>query len=221
MRFALIHSPAVGPSTWRWVAERLRSSGHDVVVPDLVDTARTGDPVAFAAAALDAVGADEELVVVGHSGAGPLLPVIAAGLAHTVRLTVWVDAGLPPCEGSFCVAGDFVGTLRGLAIDGVLPVWSQWFGEGVLERLVHDGERRRVIERELPRVPLAFYETSIGAPSGWCAGESAYLLLSENYRSDALAGESLGWPVVERLGGHLAIVNDEATITDVLVSLAG
>lgn len=31
--FVLGHSPLVGPSTWRWVAEELGSRGHRVVVP--------------------------------------------------------------------------------------------------------------------------------------------------------------------------------------------
>ena len=35
MRFVLLHSPLVGPATWRWVAEALRASGHHVAVPDL------------------------------------------------------------------------------------------------------------------------------------------------------------------------------------------
>ena len=220
MRFVLVHSPVVGPSTWRWVGERLRSLGHDAVVPDLTDGARSGDPGAFVRAAVTAVASDVGLVVVGHSGAGPLLPAITTRLGSAVRLTVWVDAGLPPCEGSFTVGGDFLGTLRGLASDGVLPPWSQWFGEGVLERLVGDDARRDAVARDLPQLPLAFYEAPIDAPLGWCQRAGAYLVLSTNYRSDADRAAALGWPVVEHNGAHLDIVNDEAAITDILVGLA-
>ena len=221
MRFVLVHSPVVGPSTWRWVGERLRSLGHDAVVPDLTDAARSGDPGAFVRAAVGAATSGAGLVIVGHSGAGPLLPAITNGLGSAVRLTVWVDAGLPPCDGSFTVGGDFLGTLRGLARDGVLPRWSQWFGEGALERLVGDDLRRDAVARELPQLPLAFYEASIDAPLGWCRRAGAYLLLSLNYRSDADRAAALGWPVVEHIGAHLDIVDDEATIADVLVGLAG
>ena len=31
--FVLLHSPLVGPSTWRWVAEELRTLGNDVNIP--------------------------------------------------------------------------------------------------------------------------------------------------------------------------------------------
>lgn len=34
-RFVLVHSPLVGPVTWSWVAEELRSRGQKVVVPVL------------------------------------------------------------------------------------------------------------------------------------------------------------------------------------------
>jgi hypothetical protein len=37
---------------------------------------------------------------------------------------VFVDAGLPPCEGTFSVGGDFLGSLRELAGDGLLPICS-------------------------------------------------------------------------------------------------
>ena len=85
VRFLLVHSPAVGPSTWRWVAEALRSRGHETTVPNLVAAATTGDPVAFGRAAASALDTDEEVVVVGHSAAGAILPVIA-GLGSKTRL---------------------------------------------------------------------------------------------------------------------------------------
>ena len=44
VRFVLLHSPAVGPATWRPVAEQLRSVGHQVVVPDLRPVARGPAP---------------------------------------------------------------------------------------------------------------------------------------------------------------------------------
>jgi hypothetical protein len=85
-----------------------------------------------------------------------------------------------------------------------------------METLVSDDERRRSIERELRQVPLAFFEASIEAPIRWCSRDSAFVLLSEPYRPDATRAASLGWPVVERLGAHLDIANDEEAIADIL-----
>src|SRR4051812_41680577 len=76
MKFVLVHSPVVGPSTWRWVAKVLRSEGHEVVVPNLVAAAMAGDPDVFAQAAADAADSDEETVIIGHSGAGAVMPLL-------------------------------------------------------------------------------------------------------------------------------------------------
>lgn len=188
-------------------------------MPNLVAAALTGDPGAFARSAAEAVAAAEDTLVCGHSASGAVLPVIA-GLVSGVRRVVFVDASVPPCEGPTSAGGDFLGALRGLAADGVLPVWSRWWGEGVLEALVPDDSRRRAIETELPAVPLAFFEAPITLPAGWCDGECAFVLLSEFYRSDATRAATLGWPVVERQGAHLDLVNDEEAIAEILVGLA-
>ena len=218
MTFLLVHSPAVGPTTWAWVADALRSRGQRAIVPNLIAGALTGDPGMFARLAVEAIGSDEELVIVGHSAAGGILPVVA-GLTPNVRRLVFVDASLPPCEGTCSAAGEFVAALQALATNGVLPVWSRWWGEGVLEALVPDDARRGKIEKELPTVPLAFFEAPILLPAGWCAIDGAFLLLSEFYRSEAQKAADRGWPVIQRSGGHLDIANAEAAIAEVLIGL--
>jgi hypothetical protein len=220
VRFLLVHSPVVGPSTWRWVAEALVIAGHEASVPDLVPAAVTGDPAALVHHAVAHCSPAGDVVIVGHSGAGAVLPAIAGGLPSRPRLLVFVDAGLLPCEGTFSVGGDFLGSLRLLANDGLLPIWSQWWGDGVLEALIPLDQRRHEIEAELPRVPLSFYETVIGAPRNWCTIPTAYILLSEQYREDAQRAAAVGWPVVERLGGHLDLVNDGEAIASILIDLA-
>jgi len=220
VNFLLVHSPVVGPSTWRWVGEALNEAGHKVVVPSLVAAARTGDPARFTEAAVEATDSDEPVVLVGHSGAGVLLPNIAVGLAPRPRLILFVDAGIPPCEGVFTAGGDFLPTLQKLASDGILPVWSRWWDDGVLEAIVPDQGRRREVESELPEVPLRFYETPIAVPPGWCADAAAYLLLSDGYRRDADRAMLLGWPVRERPGEHLDIVTCDREVADLLLDLA-
>lgn len=222
MRFVLVHSPAVGPSTWRWVATALRERGHAVVVPDLVDAATRGQPDGFARAALAAsadVVVDEAVVVVGHSGAGAVLPLVAARLHGRLHRLVFVDAGIPPCAGRFTAGGEFLDVLRGLAEDATLPRWSTWFGPAVLPELVPDPDRCAEVEADEPVVPLAFYETSIELPDGWCDGPNAYLQLSVAYGADADRAVSLGWPTIRRDGGHLDIVSADHTVADDLLAL--
>jgi hypothetical protein len=94
MDFLLVHSPLVGPTTWRWVAAALSAAGHGAVVPDLRSSAVTGRPRSFVGEAVSSTPSDwSKPVVVGHSGAGFLLPSIVERLdaVHAV----FVDAGLP------------------------------------------------------------------------------------------------------------------------------
>src|SRR5438067_2737601 len=185
MRFVLLHSPVVGPSAWRWVAAVLRSDGREAIVPNLVSAAVSGDPIVCAAAAARAVESDEDTVIVGHSGAGVVLPIVGARVAWKPRQMVFVDAPVPPCVGAFSAGGEFLPILREFATNGALRKWSAWWGEGVMEALVHDDRRRREIEAELPQVPLAFYEMPLEVPTAWCKGAAGYVLLSEAYRPEA------------------------------------
>lgn len=221
MQFLLVHSPLVGPSAWHWVAEVLAAAGHDVAVPDLRAAAVTGQPRALVTAVVAAIPAEWSTpFLVGHSGAGFFLPSVAERLGSRPIQNVFVDAGLPPCEGRATAGGDFLERLRVLAVDGVLPKWSTWWGEGVMEMLVPDAGRRTPLEAEMPEIPLAFYELPVEVPVGWCDTPASFLLLSESYRHDADRARGLGWPTIERLGSHLDIVNAADPIARSLIELA-
>jgi len=149
-----VHSPLVGPATWQPVAAELRRRGVEVAVPCLVEPASRGDWHGCVDAA--AGGALPGSTLVAHSGAGPLLPVIASRLASPAVRLVFVDAGVPPALGHASLASsEFLAHLRTLAIDGRLPKWSEWFGDGAMDGLVPDPASRaailmsaRVIESE-------------------------------------------------------------------------
>ena len=109
--FVLVHSPAVGPATWQPVADRLRLTGHEVVVPSLLAIAN-GEPPYWPGVAATVVaalaGADERgpLVLVAHSNAGAFLPVIAASVMQPVECCIFADALLPAAAGSTPLAGE-------------------------------------------------------------------------------------------------------------------
>ena len=72
--FVLVHSPLVGPSTWRWVAQELNTAGHRASVRAVPAAVAEQGWSAFAdSMARQAAGGE---MLVGHSGAGPLLPQI-------------------------------------------------------------------------------------------------------------------------------------------------
>jgi hypothetical protein len=112
----------------------------------------------------------------------------------------------------------FLAHLRTLAVNGE---WPPWWGDEAMRELVPDQAARAALERELPSLPLSYFEESVPSPAGWDPVPCGYLLLSDAYRdapSDARARE---WRVEEIAGAqHLHLVVTPATVTDVLVRLA-
>src|SRR5262245_8795614 len=98
MMFVLVHSPLVGPLTWSRVAEELRGLGEGVVVPVLPEALEAPAWQAAAGAVAEAAP-DAPLVLVAHSGAGPLLPAVRMALGRRVPAAyIFVDAGIPRPE---------------------------------------------------------------------------------------------------------------------------
>ena len=100
--FVLVHSPLVGPTSWLPVARERERRRRAAVVPSLLGVAVAPEPrwrhvpdaVRIATSQLD-----QRIVLVGHSGAGPLLPVIADASDNEVAALVFVDSLPPPPAG--------------------------------------------------------------------------------------------------------------------------
>ena len=201
-RFTLIHSPIVAPSTWRAVAEELRRRGAEAVVPDL---GTAPDPAELfwrqharaAAGALDRVPADAPLVLVGHSGAGVLLPLIRAAAGRSRR----TSSSMPGCRAR----------VRG---------WAQ-AGEQ-LAPLVPDPSARAELLAGLRPPPLAFWEEEIPVPPSWPDAPGALLRFGANPAYDDAEAEArqLGWPVRRLPGAHFHPLTAPAEVADALIALA-
>jgi pimeloyl-ACP methyl ester carboxylesterase len=185
----LIHSPLVGPTTWSPVAKELERRGRESVVPSLLGVADAAAPRwRHIPEAVRAATADtpNPTVLIGHSGGGLLLPTIADALTLEVAALVFVDSFLPPVSGSLRLAPPgLMDQLHAGARDGVLPRWSCWFGEDAMRELVPEERLRAVLEEEMPRLPLSYFEASVPLPSGWNARPCAYLLSAAGPRGRA------------------------------------
>ncbi len=223
--FVLIHSPLVGPSTWMPVARELERRGRQVVVPSLLGAA-TAPPPQWRYC-IDAVRAatstlSNQIVLVGHSGGGLLLPAIRGAVTTAVSRLIFVDSGVPASSGETpLVPPPLLAHLRTLAVDGTLPPWSAWWGDEAMRELVPDQAARAALERELPSLPLSYFEESVPSPAGWDRVPCAYLLLSDAYRDAASDARAREWRVEEITGAqHLHLVVAPATVADVLIQLA-
>lgn len=225
MLFLLVHSPLLGPGSWGPVAGALGDRGHIADNPDI----RVFGPAGVlrecqVAKAVDGVRPKgrERRVVVGHSGAGPLLPSIGNRVDGGADGYVFVDAALPHPGRSRMEAlpGTFARHLRGLAVDGVLPPWTEWFAGDTIADLVPDPEVRSRLASETPRLPMRMFEEALPVVPGWPDAPCAFLRLSEAYAGEAELATDMGWLTAEMRGHHLSILSHPRRVADAVVSLA-
>lgn len=86
--FALIHGSGDGGRSWRLVQRALHERGHEAVAPDLPtdrDDATWDDCVDVVAGAVDTA---EDVVVVGHSAGGFVVPLVVSRLGASLQVYV-------------------------------------------------------------------------------------------------------------------------------------
>lgn len=228
----LLHSPFVGPGTWGGVAREMGSRGLDTIVPDLRAVAKAPAPYwpavarAYAEALVRARLAVERVTLVAHSNAGLLVPLLVAAGSVPVRDIVFLDAGLPPADGSeIPLAPPWLMTwLTGLAdATGRLPRWSDWWGPEAMTELVPEPAARAAVIAEQARIPLDYLRQRAPNPPEWRAARRAYVQLSDGYDEEAARAEAAGWPVVRiaaelGTGQHLDQVRLPGPVTEAILA---
>lgn len=222
VRLLLVHSPLVGCATWDLVAADLAGGGYELGVPDLTGTVMAGPPYCLRQAQVIADSASgQPAILIGHSGAGPLLAA-AGAIIGRVRGYIFVDAGLPVPGQSWMetVPPDLAAQLREMAdARGWLPPWSQWWGDEALAGLVPDPAVRQRFAAGCPRLPLAMFEEIHPPAPRWPDAPAAYLQLSEAYQDQAARARELGWPVIEQMSHHLALLTEPGRVAGSLREL--
>jgi hypothetical protein len=223
--FALIHSPLVGPSTWKLVAIQLQQRNRQVIVPTLIDS--EADPRAYweqhARSAAEAINATTQgsCILVGHSGAGPILPAIGGRLTRPPSGYIFVDAGLP---------GDQVSRLdmmksessqwadefeRYLTAGERYPNWS----DTDLQSLIPDDDLRQQMLKEIRARALAFFTERISIPQDWSMPPCGYIQFTETYEVPASRARQSGWPFVRFQAGHFHMLVEPILVADALVHI--
>jgi alpha/beta hydrolase family protein len=230
----LLHSPLVGVVSWGAVPEALRRGGAVVVAARVDGDGRppyAGRYVAQAAARV--LGAVPEpappLVLVGHSGAGPLLPAVGAALwagGLPVGGYLFCDAGLPRDGGSgglanrldllaeedAAMAAEFRAELEA---GGRFPGWT----DRDLEPLVpHPAARAALLASLRPR-GLDFFTEPLPDAAGWPDAPCGYLHLSDAYDTWLERAGSLGWPTASLDAGHFHALVDPVGLAGAMLGL--
>lgn len=219
----LVHSPFLGPTSMWPLAEQLERAGVATVVPDL-RSAVVSEPVHQRLVAefvhvLKNTAVAGPLALVGHSGAGPLLPGFAAALDRPVSALVYLDAGLPTpgCSWDDAAPAELVEELRSRTQSSRLPPWHLWFDADPLAGLVADPALRNALASEEPEVATAFLAEK--RPEVDWSGPAGYLQLSPPYAADAAQAAEQGWPVRHIQTHHLAPATQPTTTADTLLDL--
>jgi hypothetical protein len=224
--FVLVHSPLVGPRTWSQVAGELRRRGFEVVVPVLSSSGESAAPywqqhVNSAVQGLDSVPADRALILVGHSGAGPLLPEIRRALPHPVVAYVFVDASIPQDGASYLdliaaespeMAQEFHDLLEA---GGRYPTWS----DDDLHTLIPDEVARRETLAELQPRSLAYFTEPLPVFAAWPDAPCFYLHWSPPYLVAAEQARQAGWVVRAVEAGHFHLLVEPDAVAGSLLEL--
>ncbi|GAA4419183.1 hypothetical protein GCM10023148_18230 [Actinokineospora soli] len=219
----LVHSPYLGPASLRLLADAIAALEHPAVLPDLRPSVVTPPVTQRLIEAFEAVMSDAlplgPVALVGHSGAGPLLPAFAEEIDDAggqVRGLVYLDAGLPTPGKSWrdTVPAELYAKFRAMSPDGLLPRWPAWFPGTEVDA---------AIAEEAPEVPFAFLKEP--RPSVEWVGPCGYVLLSGSYDEELAEARERGWPTKALDLAHLAAATDPEPVAravlEVLLATAG
>jgi len=224
--FALIHSPLVGPTTWQPIAGILQQRGIDAIVPTLHD-AGSDQPfwqqhAESAARALTDVPVNRPLVLVGHSGAGTLLPHIRQRLPHPVAAYLFVDAGLPLDGISRLGEMEATGSAFGAQLRTLLEAggrYPEWTDE-MLRPISPDDDLRRGIIAEMHPRGLDFFTEPFPRLPDWPDAPCACIQFTSSYDLAIAEARRRGWPVrTFDTAGHFHMLVDPEGVTDALLAL--
>jgi hypothetical protein len=221
----LIHSPLVGPYTWFLAAEAMRRRGVEAIVPVLKSPVRDGwryweIHVESVAASLNSLGQKTPVVLIAHSGAGPLLPAVREYIGQPVVGYLFVDAMLPENGKSrLDLFGDpdAAAQFRNAAKNGLLPPWND---EDLREAIPDDQVRARFV-RNLSPLPLAVYEEPIPVFDGWPDAPSGYLRFGSNpaYETHSRNAIQEGFAYIRLEGGHFHMLVEPEEVVWTLLEL--
>lgn len=222
--YVLIHSPLVGGLTWTPVADQLRQRGLEALIPVLNDSPGSKEPywkqhAESVALALTAIPPNDKLILVAHSGAGPLLPAIRQRLLHLVRAYVFVDAGIPRAGATrldLMKSEDLEWAKKfeeSLQRGDRFPTWSS----NDLREIVPDEDLREKLVAELRPRGLDFFSEPIPVFAGWPDAACVYILFSPPYASTEIQARQAGWKTYKLQAGHFHMLVDAKAVADIII----
>ena len=214
MTIALVHSPLVRASaSWGRLPGLLGGLVVDVAGDDRPPYWRR-----FVEAAAQAIPRGS--ILVGHSGAGPLLPALGEAIGGAGGY-VFLDAGLPADGRSRLEMmaeedAEFAAELRAdLEAGQRFPAWT-------VEAIADLAPDPVALIAALQPRGLDYFTEPIPVPAGWPDAACGYVRTSAAYDVPAAAATALGWPLRRLDAGHFAaLLEPDAVAAAIREVIAG
>ena len=246
--FILVHGPLIGPFTWVPVAAELRKLGATAVIPALNSPSRRAGAYwehhcdLFALELANVSMDTSEAVLVGHEGAGPLLPKLGEGLETGPAAYVLVDADLPKDGASLFdmfAEETHIEEFRRAAEEPSLPrgrlasqpervataeTVREWPLDLLRDAVARTPDNRADVNSTVfagkRPTPIAVLEEPLPVPSTWPDAPVGYLHLSKTYDTVASAAAEQGWPVRELNSSHVQMLLEPESFARELAAFA-
>jgi pimeloyl-ACP methyl ester carboxylesterase len=235
--FVLVHGGGQGGWCWKAVARRLRDRGHDVYTPTLTgfgERSHLGaDHVTFETYVTDVESLVwfedlHDVVLVGHSMGGVVIPRVAEKVPDRVRRVVWLTA-VVTVDGETLIEAvpQSPAVARAVRIgpDGTAHTDHQL----MLDAIIQDGtpeQRRFVGERHRSYPPHGLTEPgrlsaflATGLPTGYVFAEDD--LTIERPVAERFADRLPGCRRATVPGGHDCMITHPAEVAAALEAMAG
>lgn len=237
--FVLLHGGGMGGWTWKFVRPLLRAAGHEVFSPSFTGFAEhahlmtrdtTHDVHVQDIAALIACEDLADVVLVGHSYSGTVIPGVVAAQPQAIRRAVYLDAIVAHAGERVASAMGMVPEEQAAGLDAMLASGEGPIGSGVDEQQramakdhphLMDRDREAWLLRHLSDMPLrctispiAIGAESLTIPVDYIA--AAHTIMTPMHAR----ARDLGWTVHEHPGDHALLVGDPEGVARLLLEIA-
>ena len=224
LTYVLLHSPLVGPLTWQLVKAEMEQRGLEAITPTLSDRSDLTLPywqqhAGSLASGLMQIPQSRNLVLVAHSGSGPLLPVMRQALTQSIVAYIFVDAGIPRDNASRLDLmrlqdNQWAEQLHQSLLRG--EQFPHWEAEDLREVIPDQTLRRKMVAEINPRT-LAFFTEPIPVFAGWPDAPCAYIKFSAAYDWDFEQAKQANWVVHEMNAEHFHMLVDPSSVTNMII----
>lgn len=229
--FALVHGAWHGAWCWESLTPLLRRAGHDVVAMDLpCDDGEAGFDT-YADVVCDAIGDDEDVVLVGHSLAGLTIPLVAA--RRPLRHLAYLCAAVPDIGRTFAQQlADEPDMFNAACYAGLSELDEQgrreWVDHNLARQLLYADCAQAVSDAALARLrPQARFPYSVSFPlSAFPAVPTTSVICAEDQAigpdwSRSVACGRLQADVLELPGSHSPFLSRPDALAELLIRMAG